>query len=259
LNEVVAICKTFCGHEFLPAMIQSVYDHVDYFLFVHSEISWSGDEGNTVREHVQHWKENHDSANKIVQIEFNSTDQNEQYARAFRYVKKNIPEAHGLIIDTDEVYEKKDIVSLIRQGQMLKNDAFTCRMHTYIKTPFFRVHPYEQCKPVVYVRNFDVWGGIRGNMIADRRLLPNVFFHHFTLVRETEDDSLRKLDLSHKGDNAASNDLKNWKKSVWDRIPNVKNFHPTKGSESCWKSIKRVSMSALPDSVKNLPIIKTWR
>ena len=76
------------------------------------------------------------------------------------------------------------------------------------------------------------------------------FFHHYTLVRDNEDEIFKKIMTSSIGDNLPSVDMETWKKEKWDKLPHATNFHWTKGFENCWKNVVVLKDIGVPRCVK---------
>lgn len=246
--KTVALYKAFSGNEFVKASIASIYSHVDKIVFIHSDVSWLGETGNDVMLPVEIWKAEHDSEDKIVQEIGTYRSQEEQYARGLDLIKTHYPCDYILIIDTDEVWEDEPLSTLLSYVAMDQNvDAVRCRMHTYIKDVHYRITPPEPCTPVVLVKSdIKEFAGVRGNNIQPSATLETVFFHHFTLIRRNEEDIFKKIIASNKGDGMEHVNIDKWREEVWDKIPDVKNFHMTKGYEHCWQQLVTVTDNELP-------------
>lgn len=266
--KIVSLTKACLGHEFVLAAVGAVYDQLDALVFVNSDHDWSGmPTRNRVRETIEEWQGGGgDSAGKVHHINGSFTNQMHQYAAGYQYILDNFPDVDWIFIfDSDEVWDSFTF-SLVRARleKLMSENAVSCQMHTYIKSPFYRVAPPELCQPCIFLRPiFPEFPGIRGNKGGPRLFMPDVFFHHFTLVRETEMDALSKLRLSFLGDkddnpDCRPNDLVQWERDVWNKMPHVKDFHPTHSMEGCWHSIKIVGPNDLPAAVHDLPIVKKY-
>ena len=145
--KILAICKTFRGHEFVCAMLASIKGHCAGILMVNSDIGWSGGTGNTVVEHIKEHYIPHMLSNHIplVMHDFNSADQDAQYVQGLHVARDLWPDAEMyLIVDTDEVWTDADLAGAIAfMESNPQYDAYSCEMHTYIKSPFYRVDPPE--------------------------------------------------------------------------------------------------------------------
>jgi hypothetical protein len=242
MDKLVALYKTFSGHEFLKQSIESIYDYCNKIIFVNSDISWNGDTGNTVIPILEQWKKLYDVNNKIVSINGSWTSQEEQYNIGFNFIKKNFKEIPFiLLIDSDEVYEKIYLDKLLGYLNCSENkdyDRFTCRMFTYIKYVNWQIYPIEPCCPTIVVKNnLKNYIGVRGDGLEKRKHFDDIYFHHYCYVRDSEDSIKRKFFNSQIGDKNPSNDWDNWYENKWLKLPEVEDFHPTKGREYCWKKI----------------------
>ena len=107
----------------------------------------------------------------------------------------------------------------------LQYNALGSNMHTYIKSPFYRVSPPEYCRPTVFVRPIlDVLLGIRGNHLKPRLTPSDLFFHHFTYVRKYEKDVFKKIWTTLEGDRDDVKqtelvDMDEWIAKKWNRLP----------------------------------------
>jgi hypothetical protein len=258
--KIVALIKTFSGHEFATSSLDSIYDFCEKIIYVHSNKSWSGKEGNTVYSIVENWKKEYDKKDKIINLYGDWTNQDSQYDYGFQFIKKNLESDFIMLVDTDEIWDKQNLdLSRMYLTNHKNINAFSCNMHTYIKNPLWKVQPCEPCKPIIFIRNsVNNMLGVRGNGINPKLYMNNVYMHHFCYVRETENEIKDKFINSEIGDKNVSNDYNDWKINKWDKLPNVFDFHPTKGAETCWHSIKIINKNELPITVQNNKILEKW-
>lgn len=264
--KVVALCKTFGGTEFVEAAIEALYDFVDRFVFVNSTRNWLGEPGvNTVLPVINTWAMAHDQKGKIIPINGDWAAQREQYEVGYEFITKNLKCDWVLMFDTDEVWDYSNLdVAAREMRQSPEYNALGAYMHTYIKSPFYRVTPPEMCKPTVLIRPiFQRVIGIRGNGVRPRKVPDNLFFHHFTYVRYREADVMKKVQTTLMGDredvpSCALVDMERWKEKKWDKLPKAMNFHTTKGFEPSWHKIRVVSERELPSTVRDKRILKEY-
>lgn len=248
--RIVALYKTFRGEEFVTASLQSIYNSVDKIVMVHSNISWTGQIGNTVLPEVIKWKKEADVFDKIVNltIDTESISQEEQYKIGFRFITDNIKYDYIMLIDTDEVWEQKDLekaFTFIKKHP--EYNSFSVSMRTYIKSPFYRLTNIEPCKPVVFIKKGgEGIQGVRGNGIKPRILIPDTFFHHFAYVRKDDKSVFEKIISSTFADGLELVDLKKWKVEKWRKMPKSTNFHTSKGYESYLEGLEVISFTELP-------------
>lgn len=248
--HITVLCKTFRGDEFLEPMALSVAPFVDKIVFVNSEISWTGRQGNTCKPVIEKLK-GEGLKDKIISLDFNTNSQKEQVDYGFNYIRKHIPYDYLLLQDSDEVWDYKDLekaINYIKDNPQYS--IFRTRMYTYIKSPFWRVYPIEQLKPIVFVSNT-----INGLGEASRghdyhkeahALPPDIYLHHFVYVRKDFNTVLEKIISSHASENAEYRDMSRWIPEVWNNLPEVKDFHPAKGFAHCWHEIMVVPKAMLP-------------
>lgn len=263
--KIISLTKTFSGNEFIIPAIKSLYNFVDKFVFVNSDTSWTGKIGNTVKPIIETWQKDNDTENKIVHFDCNLKTQRDQYTVGYRYIRENFDADWIMIFDTDEVW---DFMNIERAKKLLSNsfnyNAIAANMHTYIKSPLYRVVPPEFCKPTVFIRPiFHDLIGIRGNGVTPKFFDEGLFFHHFTYVRYNEEDVFEKIKTSLLGDqeDVPATKLVNMKKWVidkWNKMPRAYNFHTTKHFEKSWHRLKTIGIQDLPESVRETEIVKRW-
>ncbi len=236
--KIIALYKAYDGEEFLEASIKSIYNYVEKIVIVNSRISWQGKKENTI-EAV--FKDINDRFNKITILNFDSKNQSQQYVHGFNYIKQ-LDYDYVLIIDADEVWPRKQIEKAIC---CLNNaPAYKCEMITHIKEVNYIVTPRENCRPCVFIKKGVLFVGVRGNRIKGIvKFKPDIYFHHFTLVRNSIDKIKEKIVSSNLGDGQKPVDVKGWISSVWDNIPNVKDFHISEKFKTSWKGITRIELS----------------
>ncbi len=251
--NVVALYKCFRGDEFLLPSIASVYPFVDRIVMVHSDTGWDGSRGATVRQVVETDRRIDAFRDKIVNLTAEADDQDAQYRQGFKFIREMLCASHVLIVDTDEVWEAPDLQRLIAGVAMDggRCEAYTCRMHTYIKRVNYRITPPEPLMPIVMVRaDVPEFRGVRGNGLLPRCDLYDVRFHHYSYVRRTLADVLQKVESSHIGDRLSHVDLDKWVAEKWNKLPDATNFHTTKTVEYFWKGVTQITDSEIPATVK---------
>jgi hypothetical protein len=257
--RITAICKTFRGHEFVVPMIRSIYDHVGQILFVHSDLGWDGETGNTVKPVVSDWCHRNDKASKVVSVDFDSKDQTQQYLFASEYANEEFkPDIH-MYIDTDEVWDVAQLtkaIALIEQNP--GHSAYTVNMWSHLKSPFFVIRPMDACQPVSFVRSDAQHEGYRGASIADKHHL-DVHFHHFSGVRESLGLVLEKYQRSSGLESEPLRDLNEWITDVWNGLPGSENLHPNSGFASTWKNVEVVDWDSLPEACQGVEFIEAFR
>src|SRR5690606_21382902 len=131
--------------------LASVYRHVDAIVLVHSDVSWLGERGNTVRPLTLEWCRERDYESKVHHLAVSLTSQEAQYAARLEYIqKKNLGDI-VMVIDADEIWEDHQLEAAKREMHDHPHPAYRCHMHTYLKTPFYRVEP-PAGTPMVFFR-----------------------------------------------------------------------------------------------------------
>jgi glycosyltransferase involved in cell wall biosynthesis len=249
--KICALYKIYRGKEFLIESLQSIYNHVDKLVFVSSDTGWDDSHDNNTVELLEAWQGINDIFKKIVIIKTSTNSQDRQYQIGMEYIR-SIGADWILLIDSDEVW---DAPSWEKAQDQLWDaspevNGFYASMHTYIKSPFYRVIGDRQVKPMVFVRPTIARFGIRGNGTTPSRYMTDVFVHHFALVRDSIEEVFWKMRTSIVGDKHAFPlvDLDKWKTDVWDKIPGPAS-HYFVGCDGVWEKTVEISKEELPITV----------
>jgi hypothetical protein len=260
---LIALYKTFRAGEWAPMSLDSIKNHVDAIVAVHSTVGWidTSLKNNCIGK-FNEWMHVNNRTGSYHSIIGEYRTQEEQYRAGWEYIQKHFPEAHVLLIDTDEIWEEKDLElakSIIRDHP---HKSYSCKLHTYIKEPYYLIAPAETCSPVVIIDASKVkeLKGVRGNGIDDIYLMSGVYMHHFTYVRKSFEDIQLKFLTSESGDHSPSH--KDWLTRTWPLIPKTEDFHTTIGHENSWHSIKVIASEELPAAVRGREMLnlneKLW-
>jgi MoaA/NifB/PqqE/SkfB family radical SAM enzyme len=258
--NIVALYKTFSGEDFVGLSLESIYSLCSKIVMIHSNYSWTGEKGNTVAPVVEKWKEDNDTESKIIGLYTDIKDQSAQYDLGLRYIRsKLVNYDYILLIDTDEVWDEKELNKLINYAKSDRRiPAFSVSLHTYIKSMFYRITPKEWCQPTVLVNNtVTKLDGIRGSSIKSKVYLEDVYMHHFTYVRFNEQAVMKKIYNTAATEGVRLVDMKDWVESKWNALPHATNFHTVDYARTSWKSVKIVELNDLPDVVKKHPEVYT--
>jgi hypothetical protein len=263
----IALCKTWRGKEFLIPAIEAIYPHMEKLVFVHSDIAWTGEKGNNIRTPLLKWTERWDKENKIISIDYDSRSQDAQYWHGLNFIMNSFPETEwSLFFDTDEVWDEKEILALIDRSGAVPSGiaALSCGMYTYLKSPFYRVEPAEPCHPIVLYRlSSDTFAGARGSLIPPRLRMKceDIYFHHFTYVRDSEEELFRKIRQIYEAEKDAYGhvDLDKWKAEKWDALPLSTDLHTAADRENYWKGIKVIGEADLPEVLQGTKLLEKWK
>jgi hypothetical protein len=262
---MTALYKAYSGGEWVESSIESIYNYVDKIVFVYSFQSWSknSQNKNDVIEIVKQWKNKNDKKNKIIQFSGYFESQNIQYAIGLNYLKKQYPNHHVLIIDCDEVWDKENLIKLSDYALATKFLSYRVRLFNYIKTPFMRIEPPEPLRPTVLLSTPKIRvSGIRFNNISKKETcyIDDIFYHHFSLIRETDDLIKQKIENSLLEDNAPNPKMAAlmWMEKYWNALSTANNFHYDVRHQKNWQGVKTVSIKELPEAVYNNKYVRRY-
>ena len=252
--KYVALVRIFSGHEFVEACIRSIYDAVDKIVCLAPKTSWAGFGENKCISIVQNLKKGFDKEfNKIRIVDTETQDQMNQINEAVEHININFRPDWILFTDTDEVWDQGMVKRA--KGQIepmkIKFDAFKVKVFTYIKSVYYRVYPVEILEPVAFVRGqlkIDEYGNlIRFCEMKRKHILHNIYFHHFSYVRESFDDIIIKLYNSHISENQDHVPFDRWIVDKWDKLPEAMDIHPAIEYEGNWRKIEIIKKADLPE------------
>lgn len=255
-NRLVAIYKTWDGGEFIDASLASIYESVDAIVMVHSEVSWLGERGNTVRAPAVKWCEEHDREGKVHHLETETSVQEEQYALGLEYIERHNLGDLIMVVDADEVWEACYIENALRQIQESPHPVYRCQMHTYLKTPFFRVLP-PAGTPVAFLQKGGYLTKSPRGCRARALTLRNVWMHHYTYVRESRAAVERKLHQSARAD-GGEDVVDGWMESVYDRLPDGRDLHAFVRWREMWHRIDKLWITELPPAMRAARLLPLW-
>lgn len=255
--KLVALYKTWDGGEFVDASLASVYDHCEAVVMVHSEFSWLGEHGNTVRAAAIEWCNEHDKAGKVHHVNVNLTSQEQQYAAGLEYINQHkLPWDAILVVDADEIWEDQYLENAKRQIAADPFPAYRCNMHTYLKTPFYRVHP-PFGSPTTFLREPQWLTKSPRGCRAPARQLSDVWMHHYTYVRESRAAVERKLHQSCQAD-GGEQVVPDWMTSVYDKLPSGNNLHGFTRWRHVWNKIYKIWLPDMPPAMRTAKLLKQW-
>lgn len=255
--KIVALYKTFDGGEFIDASLASVYDNVDAIVMVHSDVSWLGERGNTVRQAALDWCQAHDEAGKVHHVDVSLDNQEAQYAAGLDYIAKHkIPHDVILAVDADEIWEDQYFERARQQMADHHVMAYRANMHTYLKSPFFRVAP-PFGSPTVFLRDArQLLKSPRGCQ-APAYQLDNVWMHHYTYVRDSREAVERKLRQSCRADGGEVV-VKDWMSLVYDRLPLGESLHGFVRWRDVWNHVKKIWWPEVPPAMRDAKLLSLW-
>jgi len=257
--KIVGICKALTCGDFIPAVLDGMYNLVDEIVFLYPERDWNGNvRVNEVASVVRKWKRENDYALKITELNTELINQEEQYNYVIENVCKELKPDWNFIFDTDEVWEESQLQKLFEIAEKtVYENAIYCKMHTYIKSPLYQIEPCEPCMPCVMVRGIPgLFRGVRGNMTRPGIGIDHIKFHHFSYVRNNEREVFEKVKLSTAADGLQTVNVSEWILNKWNMLPDATDFHTTRYAENYWESVRVIDERELPEAVRALPIFK---
>lgn len=255
--KLVALYKTFDGETFIDASLQSVYDSVDAIVMVHSHVSWLGERGNTVKAAAIAWCEANDHACKVNHLDAELTSQEAQYAAGIAYIEKHRLGDTIMVVDADEVWEDQYIENAKRQIHDRPFAAYRCNMHTYLRSPFYRVAP-PYGSPTVFVRDFAELTKSPRAYKAPALQLADVWMHHYTAVRSSREEVERKIRQSCAADKGGDRVVDGWMENVYDKLPAGENLHYFEKWRKVWKRVEKITMAELPPAMQKAKLLSQW-
>ena len=256
--NIIALYKTWDGGEFVDASLASIYHHVKYIVMVHSDISWLGEHGNTVRQRAIEWCTEFDVESKVIHIDVSHSSQEAQYQAGLEYISQHrLPWDVIMVVDADEVWEDQYIENAVKQIADRPFAGYRSSMHTYLKTPFFRVDP-PYGSPTVFLREPNYLTTSPRGHKAPARHLDNVWMHHYTYVRKTRELVKRKLYQSALADKSNEEVADGWMESVYDKILECYNLHAFKRHAHLWKRIQKIWVSDAPPTMMKAKMMTLW-
>lgn len=250
--NVVALYKTFSGPEFMEASLRGIFPWVNKVVCVHSNISWTGEEGNTVAPVVERLIQKNGSTweDWIVNLYGDFKTQEEQYQFGIDWIHNNLEFELIMLIDTDEIWDDKNLELAFKKiKQYPDRDCFSTRLFSYVKSIFYRIDPIELCRPTVFLRpTVKKLQGARGWEQPNRALLHEVYFHHFTFVRFSEDDIRKKFltSIAGDGEGAVGFSCDDWMDTKWKHLPYGELLHYQEQAKASWFRVKIVWKTELP-------------
>lgn len=259
LKPLIALYKAYRGGEWFETSLESIHSEVAGVVVVAASKPWSNSIfqlPENCLEPLNRFMRRHPELPVVIAAQ--EGNQGAQYKKGLEVIEEQFGLTPGvLVIDTDEVWETWALRML--RSVMTEDKAhhyFRCRLHNYIKRPYWRITPQEPHRPVVGLRNAKATYS-KGRFAGQPSVLYRdiaLSYHHFPLVRSDETEILHKLH------NTASQDgpcRSNWLEEVWNKLPAGKNIHPARGYERCWQGVEVIDPLKLPPIVRNNPLINS--
>ena len=267
MKRLIALTKAWRGGEWFRASLESVWPHTDGTVAVIGDGSWIGPQ--SVDENCSGPLEEFAKLHPTYPVHrfyappgVNSAD---QYNVGLKAIKRLYgPDAAVLIVDTDEVWPEESLLALRKAIEDNPEiELFQGRLWAYVKSPLYQVWPPEPGTPCVALQSpilgerLERWSRLHNRFASPpmtNMIVAGAWFHHFTYVRETEEDLRLKFNTTASQERYPSNP--DWWDTVWPLLPNATNFHMTQGCEHCWPGMRVITPAQLPGSVRDLPLVR---
>ena len=261
--KIIALYKVWSGEEWLEPSVLSILPYVHKIVLLTSNISWIGGKNNPSLPIISNLIAKY--RNQILHINHDEIDQIKHCQYGYDYIRRNIPCDYIQLIDSDEVFSKKDFEIIIDfLSKNTKHNIIKINMFTYIKSPFYRIDPIEPLKPICFInakKIIDLGKSSRACSLRPIFTIPDAYFHHFVFVRHSFNKVLEKLIQSHISENQLYYNMNKWIPEVWNKLPDYNRemfptgFHPAIGFCSNWKNIRKITLDELPVILRNYPPI----
>lgn len=253
--RIVALYKTWDGGEFVDASLASIYEHVDAIVMIHSEVSWLGERGNTVRRPAMEWCEKFDRTGKVHHVDVELASQEAQYAAGLDFIGDAFDVV--MVVDADEIWEGQYIENARRFIHDHPAAAYRSAMQTYLKTPFYQVDP-PFGSPITFLRDSRYLVTSPRGCAAPALHMHDVWMHHYTYVREARADVERKIRQSALADKSGEVVVHRWMEDVYDRMPEGESLHAFARHRSKWQRIRKVWLPDMPPAMRASRSLRLW-
>lgn len=163
---------------------------------------------------------------------------------------------YALIVDADEIWGGLDLGEALNLAGSIGANTLNCYMHSYIKSPFYRIMPEDGNKPTVLVKRGVPYSYVRWE--KEKPAFLPVHLHHFSAVRLNLDSVLSKFSLSNIVERMPAIEWDLWLGEVWNRLPIAENVNPNPQYRGIWPKVKIVGPADLPEACLNNPLVKAW-
>ena len=254
----IALYKVFRGGEWFRASLESIREHTDGAVVALSNSAWVGDvklpENCSVP--LDQFRADHPEY-PIAVHRGDWPSSSTQYDSALAVACERFgPDSAALIVDADEVWDVTMVAELRKEVELHpETHYFRSGIYSYLRSPLYRVWPGERPNPCVAIQHVrpQPTPNRFATMSRSTRRLPRIVFHHFTYVRNTEEDLRAKFLTTSSQEKVPSNP--DWWETVWPYLPDGRNLHMQPGCEHCWGEIIPVTLSDLPAGIRNDPFV----
>jgi len=269
MKKLVACYKAFRGGEWFEASLESIRPHTDGAVVVIGESSWIGQPDPLCQENCSQPLAAFQARHPDYPIHVRTSPPRCHSAYQYKIGLEAIAETFGpetavLIIDTDEIWPAESLQALrdaIEQHPEI--ECFQGRLYSYVKSPLYQVWPPEPATPCVALQTAVLKTFLGGWHLAHNRfasapltntIVPGAWFHHFTYVRETEEDLRLKFATTSSQERYPSNP--DWWEKVWPNLPEGTDIHMTPHCEHCWPAIRVITPGQLPPQVAAVAVFR---
>lgn len=250
---VAALYCLFGDTSWLVQSYLSIYPCVERIMFFLSSSPWYGSPRSSGID-PSHLQQLPDPAGKIEIITGNWSSEIEQRNITLAYATYH-GFSHGLIIDSDEVYEATELLRGIAYARSRPEvTVWHVNWYTYWKTPGFRIDPIESYQPPIFVKLGDVGFAETRNAQGDaHELIPPglCMCHHLSYA--LSDEALQSKHIMQPGHSQSA--YLGWyehKWKGWDINHTIENLHPV--HPEWFKRAVEQPREARPTVLRDLPI-----
>ncbi len=266
MKQLIALYKAFRGGEWFTASLESILPHVDGVVVVLGESSWinAGDVSSNCKEPLEAFRATYPKLPVHVASSPPAAHSSDQYDIGLKLIHEAFgPDSAVLIVDTDEIWPEESLLVLKTAIDAHPDiQCFQGQLYSYVKSPLYQVWPSESGSPCVALQTplqkEEMPPLLRHNRFASAPLsnmrIPKARFHHFTYIRNTDNDLRLKFATTSSQERFPSNSY--WWESVWPFLPAGHNIHMTQGCEHCWQEIKVLTPRQLPAGVASMPLVQ---
>jgi hypothetical protein len=244
--KFIAIYKYYNASEWIGTSVESVLPLVDNVLISCPQVDWTGNGTPGSKSLIP-------SSDKVKTYDTTKSDHKKVYEELIEKAM-DYEWDYALIVDADEVWAPEGLAKALNSAKGA--NTYNCFMHSYIKSPLYRVVPEDGNKPTVLVKRGVPYSHVRWE--KEKPELIQTHLHHFSAVRKSLYDVIGKFDLSNHVEKMAGIEWSDWITEVWNRLPNAENVNPNPLYRAIWPHVKTVLPAELPSVCLSNQLVRGW-